>query len=305
MERSHRLRTIILATTVLAGSATNTGLAAGRLAGSPAVQLQLSPLRPAGPGMTGIEIFTKLLQHNHLRDAQLERYSAVRTYQVTNGQGKLYATEIVRVRYLAPDHEHFSITSAEGSWLVRDLVLKRLIKSEAKTSSGLQHRDTSLKPANYSFQVVGQQDVGPYHCYVVQALPRREDKRLFEGRIWIDSRDYGVVRIDGQPAGKLSFWIESAHFVRQYQRMGQFWLPWRDESTVHVRLAGTKILTIVHRQYTVNGRLAASVRPAGLFNPYRKPAGPVEFSRLSEFIPPLTGAIDSQAPAQAGANDLH
>jgi hypothetical protein len=273
MKRSHRLRTMILATAALAGLVTNTGLAAGRLARGPAAQLQLSPLLPAGPGMTASEIFTKLLQHNHLRDAQLERYSAVRTYQVTNSHGKLYATEIVRVRYLAPDHEHFSITSAEGSWVVRDLVLKRLIKSEATASSGAQHRDTSLKPVNYSFQLVGKQDVGPYHCYVVQAVPRREDKRLFEGRIWIDSRDYGVVRIDGQPAGKLSFWIESAHFVRQYQRMGQFWLPWRDESTAHVRLAGTKVLTIVHRQYTVNGRLASTLRPAGLLDPYRKPAG--------------------------------
>jgi hypothetical protein len=221
------------------------------------VQPEMSPLRPATPEVTGAAVLAKLIEHNHLRDAQLERYSAVRTYQVASDKGKIYATEVVRMRYLAPNHKHFSIDSATGSWLMRNLVLKRLIDSEADAVSPRAHRRTALKPANYSFKMMGQQDVGPYPCYVVQAIPKRQDKRLFEGTIWINTQDYGVVRIAGQPAAKLSFWIESARFVRQYQRIGEFWLPWKDQSTVHVRFAGVKILTIVHQQYTVNGRSAS------------------------------------------------
>lgn len=305
MKRSHRLRTMILVTASLAGLAVNTSLASSRPTGSPAVQFQMSPLRPAPPGVTGAEIFARLLKHNHLRDAQLEKYSAVRTYQVTNDHGKIYATEVVRMHYLAPDHKQFSVSSVEGSLLVRHLVLNRLIKSEATSSSGKAHRSTSLKPANYSFELLGVQDIGPYHCYVVRAHPKRKDKHLLEGRIWIDSRDYGVVRISGEPAAKLSFWIEKADFVRQYQRIGEFWLPCKDESTVQVRLAGIKILTIVHQRYSVNGRVVPSLQVPDALNARHDSEGAAGSSGLREVIAQLPLPIHSESHIQVGADDLH
>jgi hypothetical protein len=75
---------------------------------------------------------------------------------------------------------------------------------------------------------------------------------LFEGKVWIDVQDYAVVRIEGHPAKKLSFWIERADFVRQYQKIGRFWLPQRDETFVQVRLYGKNVLTIDHQDYVVN-----------------------------------------------------
>jgi len=79
------------------------------------------------------------------------------------------------------------------------------------------HRDSSIKPANYKFSLLGEQDVGPYHCVVVEAIPRRKDKYLFEGKIWIDAQDYGIVRIAGHPAKSPPFWITRADFVPSYQ----------------------------------------------------------------------------------------
>ena len=78
--------------------------------------------------------------------------------------------------------------------------------------------------------------------------------------------DYAVVRIEGHPAKKLSFWIQRADFVRQYQKIDGFWLPQKDETFVQVRLYGTKVLTIEHQNYVVNeaqnkeGRMAAEER---------------------------------------------
>ena len=40
--------------------------------------------------------------------------------------------------------------------------------------------------------------------------------------------------------------------MRQYQKIGEFWLPAKDETFVHVRLYGKKILTIDHRDYAIN-----------------------------------------------------
>jgi len=213
------------------------------------------PLLPLGvpfQHMTGDELFAKLLEHNRLRDLRLQQYSAVRTYEVASDKGKIYAEEVVRVEYQAPDHKKFITDSEKGSALVRDLVLKRLIESESETSRGRAHHDSSIKPGNYEFTLLGEQDVGPYHCLVVRATPRRQDKYLFEGEVWIDTEDYAIVRIAGHPAKSLSFWITRADFVRQYQRIGDFWLPAKDETLVHVRLYGKKILTIHHGEYVVN-----------------------------------------------------
>ncbi len=221
-------------------------------ADGPAVAQTLAPLSPVYQGMTGDELFAKLVEHNRARDSQLRQYSAVRTYRVSNDKGKLYAQEVVRVDYQAPDHKDFSTVSEEGSGLVRDLVLKRLIESESETSSGRAHHDSAIKPANYEFNLLGEQDIGPYHCLVAEAIPKRRDKYLFEGRVWIDAQDYAIVRIAGQPAKSLSFWITRADFVRQYQKLGEFWLPAEDNTEVHVRLYGKKILTIDHQDYAIN-----------------------------------------------------
>lgn len=244
------IRTISVLAAIVAFALTGSAAADGSTASVP-----LSPLEATSRPMTGDDLFAKLLEHNRARDLRLQEYSAVRTYEVSNDKGKVYAAETVRVEYRAPDHKTFMMESEKGSKLVRDMVLKRLLESESETSSGTAHRDSSIKPANYEFHLVGEQDVGPYHCLVAEAIPKRRDKYLFEGRVWIDAQDYAIVRIAGQPAKSLSFWITYAAFVRQYQKIGEFWLPAEDNTTVHVRLYGKKILTIDHRDYVVNPAL--------------------------------------------------
>jgi len=220
--------------------------------GAGEVSALVSPLQGPFQSMTADELFAKLLEQNRLRDLRLQRYSAVRTYNVASDKGKIYAEDVVRVEYRAPDHKTFVISSEKGSTLVRNLVLNRLIESESETSSGQAHRDSSMTPANYEFNLLGEQNVGPYHCLVAEVTPRRMDKYLFEGRVWINTEDYAIVRIAGQPAKSLSFWITRADFVRQYEKIGEFWFPAQDQTLVHMRVAGNKILSIQHHDYVVN-----------------------------------------------------
>src|ERR1700730_9126084 len=211
-----------------------------------------TPLDPPTPGVSGDEVFRALLQHNDLRNAELKQYSAIRTYEVKNTGGKLYARQRQHQNYHAPDTKMFMTTLEEGSGLVRHMVFKRLIESETDTAAGKEHHDSSITPANYSFELLGEEQAGPYYCFVIQATPKRQDKYLFEGTIWIDAQDFAIVKIAGHPAKRPSFWIERADFVRQYQRIGRFWLPLKDETVVHLRLNGIKILTIDHGEYVVN-----------------------------------------------------
>jgi len=134
---------------------------------------------------------------------------------------------------------------------VRHLALNPLIASEIKAAGGKDRHDSAITPENYTLQFIGEQQVGPYHCLVARAIPKRPDKYLFEGKVWIDAQDYAVARIEGHPAAKLSFWIKRADFVRQYQKIDGVWLPRRDETFVEVRWYGKQVLTIDHRDYVV------------------------------------------------------
>jgi hypothetical protein len=211
------------------------------------------PLEPLRAGVTADQLFVRMIARNEVRSAALREYAVFRTYQVADLKGKVHAEEIGKMEYRAPGKKTFIVTSESGSALVRHLALNPLIAGEIEAAAGKEHHDSSITSANYTLELLGEQQLGPYHCYVAQAMPKRRDKYLFEGKIWIDADDYAVVRIEGHPAKKLSFWIERADFVREYEKVDEFWLSRRDETFVHVRLYGKKVLTIDHRDYIVNG----------------------------------------------------
>jgi hypothetical protein len=231
---------------------------AGKTAEETAPSGYTAPVR-----LTGDDIIAKMLEHSRLRNEQLQRYSAVRTYEIRRLDGKLAAQEVVRIDYRAPDKKTFEKTSEKGSGIVRSLVFDRLIQSESETSSGREHHDSAITTANYTFTLAQEEEVGPYHCFALEATPRRKDKYLFEGKIWIDAQDFAIVKIAGHPAKKPSFWINRADFVRQYQRIDGFWLPFRDETSVEVKMYGRRVFTVDHQQYVIN---ADSSLPGGSGN---------------------------------------
>src|SRR5947208_14966584 len=183
------------------------------------------PLQPARPSSSGDQIVAGVVKHNEIRNAGLREYSAVRTYAVSDLNGKVRAKETVRMDYVAPDKKTFATIAAEGSSVVRHLVLNRLMESEASASAGQDRRDSSISPANYTFPLLGEEDLGPHRCFVVEALPQRRDKYLFEGKIWIESQEFAVVRLSGHSAMHPPFWFMRADFVRKYETLGDTCVP--------------------------------------------------------------------------------
>ena len=221
----------------------------------------------ASIALTGNDIIVKMLEQNRTRSERLQRYSSVRTYEVRNLQGKLAAQTVVRVDYEAPDKKSFNKKSEKGSGIVRHLVFDHLIQSEGETSSGREHHDSAITEANYAFTLAGEEDLGAYHCFVLTATPKRKDKYLFEGKIWIDTVDFAIVKIAGHPAKKPSFWINRADFVREYQRVDGSWLPFRDETLVEVKMHGRKVFTVDHQHYVINSESPAQVETGELGTP--------------------------------------
>jgi hypothetical protein len=240
------------------------GWAAWGIAARPAVQApgpEGDPSAPgaaaATPGEMGSELLAKLVERNRERDALLKQYTGTRQYELRDANGKLSARAVVHFRYRAPDFKSFETVSQQGSRWIRLFIFNRLMASEKEAAAGRDKRDSSITPHNYSFRYLDEEQLNGYSCYHFQALPKRQDKYLFEGEVWVDARDFAVVRIAGHPARNPSFWIKRVNWVRDYRKVDGFWLPARDYTVTQVRIFGEKHLIIDYQDYVINGPSAA------------------------------------------------
>lgn len=81
-----------------------------------------------------------------------------------------------------------------------------------------------LDRAHYTFELQGREFLGEVRCLVVDVQPKKEaGKRRFAGRLWVEDRDYNIVRFNGTyipaPARDLS------HFDSWRLNTGELWLP--------------------------------------------------------------------------------
>lgn len=78
---------------------------------------------------------------------------------------------------------------------------------------------------NYSFEYVRREFLGEVRCLVFDVKPKREAKGTFSGRIWVEDRDYNIVRFNGSN-GSSSMTKIFFHFDSWRENMGPgVWMP--------------------------------------------------------------------------------
>lgn len=217
------------------------------------------PPRPAD--LTLAQIVSGIQTQSQAQEKQLKPYRALRTYNVVyHGLGTLSAQMQVEVSYDPASGKKFRIISQTGPVLLRDAVLKRAVTSEEEASK--EKGATALSTANYSFALVGKSTLDGRPVYVLSVDPLKPEKFLYRGTVWVDSADFGVVKIEAAPAKNPSIWISRAEIWVTNERAEGFWLPEKTRSQTRVRLGGTAELTIDygHYQFESSKQSTAQVR---------------------------------------------
>lgn len=198
------------------------------------------------------ELVARMMEADRASTAALKNYSSVRRYALENKRFGTSAEIRVRMTFEQPHRKAFEIVSEKGSGIIRKRVLRRLIQAELDTASGKAHGATEITTANYAFHLAGTRTDQDRVYYLLEAVPNRQDKYLFRGRIWIDPEDFGIARIEGSPAQNASFLIKKTTFVHMYRKFGQFWLPVSNRSDTEVRIFGRTSVTVEYSEYRVN-----------------------------------------------------
>ncbi len=72
---------------------------------------------------------------------------------------------------------------------------------------------------------MGSESKDGRNCYVLEVTPKRKNKYLYNGKIWVDAKDFAVTHVEARPAVNPSFWISGTDIEHRYEKVGDFWLP--------------------------------------------------------------------------------
>jgi hypothetical protein len=199
---------------------------------------------------TAEEIVSRMAALDLHRQVSIEGYAGMRRYVLDNQNLHKRAEMLVQVQGDRDGTKHFEVVSEEGWKAAHKHVLRKMLESESETSRPEMRASTRLNLENYDFELIGTEMVADRPAYVLETHPKRKEKYLFQGRIWVDAEDYALVRAEGSPAKNPSFWTKSTHFVQIYQKNGSLWFPRSTQSVTEARIFGTTDVNIEYFDYT-------------------------------------------------------
>ena len=228
------------------------------------VSLAAQTQAPAATGLSGDEIAARLEARNREQTQALQGFEGVRVYRVDyHGLGgSKDASMTVRMSFQAPDSKSFTVVEQEGSKLIADRVLKKLMQSEQEAMEEENRRRSALTAENYGFAILGYESCAAGSCYVLEVKPRQASKFLYRGKIWVDAKEFAVVRIEAEPAHSPSLWIKKTTIEHEYVKVGDFWFPAKNRTESQIRLGGRASLSIDYTSYKITSVAAPDQREA-------------------------------------------
>jgi len=229
--------------------------------------LLFSPIAMAADGSAGQlpsadDVVTKMMALDNERQATFHGYTAYRRYVLDNQRFHKRAEMVVQITCLQDGSKQFDTISETGWGGARKHVFSKLLEAETEASQPGYRKRSRITPENYRFEMAGAETLHGRPVYVMTIVPKKPNKYLMRGRIWVDTEEYAIVRIEGQPAKNPSFWIKSVQFVHDYEKSGFFWLPVSDRSETEARIFGGTEVTIEYFNYNLDtASLSATAEP--------------------------------------------
>lgn len=211
-----------------------------------------SQQQPAGETPTTEQILARMMEVDRATEAQLREYTSIRRYYLENKRFGKQAEMTVRMRFQHPGRKQFEVLSERGSATIRKLVFRRMQEAERDASREGLREATQITPRNYTFRLLGTEDLDGRKSFILEVSPKTKNVYLFQGKVWVDAEDYQVARIEGSPAQKPSFWIRRTSFVHRYGKFGPFWLAVSNHSETEAWLFGRTEVRIEYRDYRIN-----------------------------------------------------
>jgi len=197
------------------------------------------------------EILSRMASHEEWQNRHLIQYQVHRKFYAENPRFKKQAALEVKTSFRRPTTFESEVIRSEGSKMIRERVFDKILEAEVQANTELTRQEISITPANYAFALLGKQDCTGRPCYQLRINPKQRNNYSIAGHIWVDAEDGAIVRIQGSPAKRRSFWTLSTEIERRYKRIDGVWLCDVMESTSDIFMGGRSTLKIEYNYLSV------------------------------------------------------
>jgi hypothetical protein len=191
-----------------------------------------------------LDLILDNLERTEQQSAALSKpYEVARKYILFRRDDRKPSSEVTaQISFTPPNIKTFNITEERGNPRGRKIVREVLEQEIASTKAG--HKSDVCR-SNYDFVFLREENFGAVPEYVLHIIPKRQEKGLLLGDIWVEAKTYRIRQIIGIPLKSPSFWIKDLHITLRFAAENGMWMSVSMDAIATVRFLGV---------YTLSGR---------------------------------------------------
>jgi hypothetical protein len=182
-------------------------------------------------------------------------YVVTEHYRVYRGKDEVHpvAEMVVETTYRKETGKSYAIVSESGSALVRRLGLYSILNNEKTINLPGNVEKSWITSANYEMTLKpgGIQSMDGQNCLVLGINPKQKAPNLIVGNLWVDAKDFRIVRIEGDSSKIPSVFAGTTHLIRQYANIGGFSMATHARAESSTFLYGRTVVTIDYTNYRI------------------------------------------------------
>lgn len=149
-----------------------------------------------------------------------------------------------------------------------DIIEQKVIEREEKVHSGVDMNLeesvsytlftepllSSLSPDDHNISLVGKKTIKGRPAYLLKVKPKNNQGDFIDGKLWIDTRDFTLVRFEGKPLKKEDESnVTGGKQIIEYDKIGdKYWLPVLNRRKASWVLVIKLVNEITYSQYEIN-----------------------------------------------------
>lgn len=193
----------------------------------------------------------------HDNKARLHAFTVRRGYFLMDKKDETKGEVVANITLLPPDSKQYWIESSSGGG-IGEKVLRDILSKETEPAKDAQRKE--LSPENYDFQLLGEELLDGRQCYLLALTPRRDDKDLIRGKMWVDAQSYNIRRLEGSPVKSPSWWVHDIYILMNFAEVDGMWLRTFTHAVANVRFRGKYVMESRDLEYRAVQQTAARSR---------------------------------------------
>lgn len=185
-------------------------------------------------------------------------YTVTEHYAVYRNNDEVHpaAEMTVKTTYEQDSGKSYMIVSQSGSAIIQNLVLNAILDNEKRLNRPGTRESAWITSANYEMKSEPgkTQSLDGRDCIVLALIPKRKAPFLFEGTLWVDSKDGSIVQLQGTASKSSSMLTGPTRVIRQYANIGGFSQATHARAVSNSSMLGETIVKIDYQDYHIQLR---------------------------------------------------